>query len=458
MSKLNRHWTVLLLLAALCWSINGTAQLTESFTATGELFLDLQGAPETPQRTDNPPSGTGFRWGAYATPSSGSQKIKLFDVSGTRVLHFASQQRAPANYAYTIFDEAGGNAPTHTVDLSSANAEVVIDVYNVPTAGSVKFMVRSGFGSWFLSDTSLPITGTGTASFKVADTTWASITAKSNGGSLDALAGADEAPLDIGTAAIPDLKKVDGGGIYISEQISGGTTRFQLKGITWNGPVTVKQAETAVWPVFADFEEPDYSVGPLSKQKGWNASNNADVQKNFVASGVQAVKLAIDASAEYAPQNVPEKVVWFDVTLKPQPSADYMTLPAPEGATCVLLFHQTDGIVCLDGDGQGYGQWVETGITPQAWTRVSIRQDYNNHVWDLYIDGVEKVIGLGNAHNSTGFTRIDFQAGRYGALYFDDLYSGTTPPSELEGDARMPLAGGISIFILIAACGLALIR
>jgi hypothetical protein len=501
----------------------GHADIVEDFAVTASQIIDTQDLAETPQRTLAPPNGTGFLWGAYAKPT-GTSKIRLEPVLETTVLRFAEFVKTPGNYAYTIFANDGTNQATTSVDMSGPSAAIAIDVYNNPTSGAVRFMIRAGPGAWFLADTALSLTsGSGPYTQSLSGMTWKSVTATGAGGSLDALAGGDEANLDIGAPDTPDLSAVDGGGIYIDQEIMADTTRFRVESIAWiglvsnaapkvdvgpdrelpvwdslalaatvnddglpdppgalslvwskaDGPGAVTfgdasaanttatfatagsyvlrltaddgdqsaNAELAVtvhpigpWPLDTGFEAPEYQPGGLNAQNGWSADAGGAVQTTIVGAGDQAVELPSGAAATYGVVNNTDSVVWFEVscdavvidTGQEMPSAAGR-LPAPQGLSCALLFDPVNGIICLDGDGSGYGQWRSTGLLPGAWTTIKIRQDYQAHRWRLYADGQLVLSNLGNAWNTSNLTKLRCQSGAGGPLYLDDARAGFAP-------------------------------
>jgi len=216
--------------------------------------------------------------------------------------------------------------------------------------------------------------------------------------------------------------------------------------IGWSAPA-------GVWPVSTGFEQPEYQLGNLDAQNGWQASPGVEVQTSIVRSGTRAVRLAAGSTASYGVTDVTETVVWFQTDVNPDTDDQYLTLPAPAGSSCVLLFHATDGITCLDGDGAGYGTWQTTGIQPAGWTTVTVRQDYANHSWDLYVDAVPVLAGLGNAYYSASPSKLEYRAGGASSLCIDDFYFGSSTPAWVPTESA-PVAGTLCLAVLATICGL----
>ncbi|MBN1516691.1 hypothetical protein JXA32_09000 [Candidatus Sumerlaeota bacterium] len=165
-------------------------------------------------------------------------------------------------------------------------------------------------------------------------------------------------------------------------------------------------------------------LGDLNGQQGWLTTNTANIQIVTVLSGSQAVEIASSGQAVYATSSS-EEVVWFELQCLPTASSDYPDLPAASGATCLLFFHSTGGITCLDGNGAGSGAWSATGIAVTDWTRIAIRQDFSTNTWDLYVNGIEILSGLGNAYGTTALENMEFNAGSAGSMLLDEMHSGT---------------------------------
>ncbi len=137
-----------------------------------------------------------------------------------------------------------------------------------------------------------------------------------------------------------------------------------------------------------------YSLGDLNNQNGWKVDGgSAEVWSNQVFSGTQAAR--IGPGGQVSNQFTTAcPIVTYDSYLQAVPSA------APEipatAQLAVLYLDQSGGITGLNGDGNGGGNWVSSGvsITSGNWFRVSIRLDFTARTWSCAVNGVETFSNL----------------------------------------------------------------
>jgi hypothetical protein len=95
----------------------------------------------------------------------------------------------------------------------------------------------------------------------------------------------------------------------------------------------------------------------------------------------------------------------------------------------------------LDGDGAGGGAWKNTGfpVSPGAWIRITIRQDYASQTWDCYVNGVlnPEVEGLGFKDNISSLSGFKGAANPESASYLDLFRVSTTPPGFIYPSDRL---------------------
>lgn len=169
-------------------------------------------------------------------------------------------------------------------------------------------------------------------------------------------------------------------------------------GITASAPVALQG--NASFPFVADFEPAEgYVLGSLHGQKGWT-----------VADGPAEVKLADSFSGAQAaivqPSSGPTKL---SQTFSSNPDnpivfVDFYAKPAAEGQA--TLFRTESAIISLteasgqaelrvlDGEGES-AEWKLTGYKialdadhrAKNWLRLTIREDFRTHEWDLYVNG-----------------------------------------------------------------------
>jgi|GEM_PF-6482109 len=156
-------------------------------------------------------------------------------------------------------------------------------------------------------------------------------------------------------------------------------------------------AQTTVTPgsLITGFEPLEgYSLGDLNNQNGWKVDRgSAEVWSNQVFSGTQAARIA--PGGQVSNQFTTAcPIVTYDSYLQAAPST------APEipaiAQLAVLYLDQSGGITGLNGDGNGGGNWVSSGvsITSGNWFRVSIRLDFTARTWSCAVNGVETLSNL----------------------------------------------------------------
>jgi hypothetical protein len=128
--------------------------------------------------------------------------------------------------------------------------------------------------------------------------------------------------------------------------------------------------------------------------------------------------------------NVPTGSVFIDGYYRDTAVDIIPDVTSLEDGTSFVLFHNTQGIMALDGDGYGGGTWVSSGVQVATDTlqRITIAQDYDSKVWVLYID--EQPVGyqgqtpyhFGFRDDSIiSFCGIDIDSATTGAGFVDDF-------------------------------------
>lgn len=190
-------------------------------------------------------------------------------------------------------------------------------------------------------------------------------------------------------------------------------------------------------PYRTSFEAPVFTPGPLGAGKdGWvgeGAIQNAT--PGAVRTGSQSLQVLETGVVSRSLTSPAGKEVTIDgyyrgptVNSKPNP------LDMDLGSS-LLLFHGTDGILALDGDGSGGGEWISTGVmvSNSSFQRITIRQNYATHTWTLYIDGQQVPQGnpqtFGFKDNSINqLSGIDIETSNQGKGYLDDFSATTSVP------------------------------
>lgn len=191
--------------------------------------------------------------------------------------------------------------------------------------------------------------------------------------------------------------------------------------------------------VYATGFEPNeanpYALGNLAGQGTpglWSITQgSALVQQSTVAHGTQAVQAGdctINASLVATQQ-----VLWVDTFFLGSGLTNTPVIPTNAGSS-LLYFSATDGILALDGNGNGGGNFVQVApsFATNAFVRVSIRSDYAGKRYDVWIDGVARRTGLGFKDNSV--TQFSGARRRAGVTSFMDDFSVSTWGLDADSD------------------------
>jgi len=111
---------------------------------------------------------------------------------------------------------------------------------------------------------------------------------------------------------------------------------------------------------------------------------------------VQAGNCTIDVSLLATQQ-----VLWVDAFFLESGMTNIPVVPT-NAASSVLYFSATDGILALDGNGSGAGNFMQVVPTfpTNIFVRVTIRNDYAAKRYDVWVDGALRRAGLGFKDNS----------------------------------------------------------
>ena len=172
-----------------------------------------------------------------------------------------------------------------------------------------------------------------------------------------------------------------------------------------------------------------FVVGSLNTQQGWMSFpvDSMSVQSSMTHSGTQAVSgqglfaLSSHGLASTASVVTAEAWIYWNATQSAPPTN------LPSGTTTMVSFNSTQGVVAFNGDGQGGGSWITASNTllVSQWVDLKVEQNYTNRTWRLWVNGVEKLSGLGFKDNTTARLRaVNLQDGTAGPLFVDDLKVG----------------------------------
>jgi|GEM_PF-6289469 len=93
-------------------------------------------------------------------------------------------------------------------------------------------------------------------------------------------------------------------------------------------------------------------------------------------------------------------------------------------ASAIVSYDPVQGIMAFNGNGSGGGTWTvaaNTLLTGQ-WVTLKVEQNFATKTWKLFVNGVEKLNGLGFKDNAVSqITGIHARSGVGESLYCDDV-------------------------------------
>lgn len=215
----------------------------------------------------------------------------------------------------------------------------------------------------------------------------------------------------------------DGDGVRDGEEIAWGSDPLLAEG-------------DGRWAFRETFERPEVNVGRLDGQHGWRVGPDATatVQTRFACSGRAGLVLSGEASDGRTPLLAEHDVrdaggvVWVDAHV----IASGSFRPDFSNATCSAGcgFTRDGRAVMIDGPSCRISS--RPCVTCGEWVRVTVRLDYPNGTWDLYLDG--RLVQGGLAMRSAGgaFRGIGMQG--TGEVTMDDVTVSGRRPHGLSAD------------------------
>lgn len=189
------------------------------------------------------------------------------------------------------------------------------------------------------------------------------------------------------------------------------------------------QGEEAI-PYTTGFEQSEgFSVAALP-QNGWTASSGSGlIQSATVNADFLALQIDADSAVDKTFDGTSMNEIWIDGWFRTEPGGAASD-PANLGSASSLIIYTAAGVQCLDGDGSGSGEWVNTRFdVPNDWFRVTIHQYYTAQSWDCYINETLVASNLGFKNNSiTALSGFQSTAAQENNSYLDSFSISSNPP------------------------------
>lgn len=188
-------------------------------------------------------------------------------------------------------------------------------------------------------------------------------------------------------------------------------------------------------PYSTGFESPTFSLGALP-QDGWTAVTGSPViQNSVVFQGSQALQVPAGSATEKLFTSTAGSVIWLDGRTRVTPDTGAPDPTLLRTGSTFVFFDSVQGILCLNGNGNGGGSWSATGVNPAAgtWVRISLQINFTAKTYNAYVDGVLRLSNLGFRNNTidklNGFS-VDHQQSA-GGSYLDAFSASTAAPDFL---------------------------
>jgi len=200
-------------------------------------------------------------------------------------------------------------------------------------------------------------------------------------------------------------------------------------------------------PYRTDFEDSAFTVGDLGAgQDGWSATagSGAIQTPDNVRSGTQSLEVNPASVVSRNLDGFGSDRVYIDGYYRGPTVSETPDPTTLADGSSLVLFHSTNGIMALDGNGTGGGIWVPANpivpVATQGLQRMTVCQNYTTQAWDLYVDKVLIFAGLGFKNDSIDkLNGIDIETSDSGSGFLDDFSATTAIPEFFSSGMNISL-------------------
>ena len=195
------------------------------------------------------------------------------------------------------------------------------------------------------------------------------------------------------------------------------------------------------WRFHEPFEEPEVVLGELSGQHGWRVGESAAaiVQTRTAYAGRAALRLSSSACSDDEHAEImlersvtnADRVVWVEFRQQVAPAH----IPTDTNGVWTAAAFFTESGHPAFYDGGVFRENAELSVMTGTWVRVTVRLDYPNRTWDLYVDGILAGKDLGMHPSATSFSGVGVAGD--GETTFDDISISETRPYGLSSDGDL---------------------
>ncbi|WED66572.1 fibronectin type III domain-containing protein [Synoicihabitans lomoniglobus] len=253
--------------------------------------------------------------------------------------------------------------------------------------------------------------------------------------------------------SLPPGLNLNTSGVISGTPTQSGTYTFTLgatnSGGTQTQSFTLTVNGSSVLPEVVDFEA--FSTGDLSNQGNWAVPQGA---ANVTAGAKLTGNLGLELSGGSSPGQATlgltglsgEDVVFVDIFLRPNVQIAEGSSAQVDLGIARIGFGRSAAdaeVRAWAGDGSGGGNWLATGVLrpidgsggTYAWARLTVRLDFENKVWDLYVDSQPSIGDIGFVDDQqSSLSLLKLRGGAGGTSWVDDLYFNTANPVFVDAD------------------------
>jgi len=237
--------------------------------------IDQRGTRNEVIRRTNGADPTNFAWGGYDadTGDTGASAVMFYmncayDATSPdpeySTLCFVDFAHTVGSYAYTVFDNDGGdannNVPSAVLDMSGPGAKVIISSVQHADTG-VAILLRTGPSLWYQSSSKILAQSPGEWRYApvIVDVEYAldgeSAVAwylLSGTYDMNQVDDSGEMPLTLGAEATPNFENVSGVGVIITSTVgtSTGFSGLHVTNLRLEGPAYEKPASARTWMLY----------------------------------------------------------------------------------------------------------------------------------------------------------------------------------------------------------------
>ena len=206
-----------------------------------------------------------------------------------------------------------------------------------------------------------------------------------------------------------------------------------------SSPTNSDAQSAASLPFIENFESFSVTNGDINGQNGWIASqtNWAMVQSSSRFEGSQALQLCPTTNANTA---IVHKFKGANATVT---WTDYRTIPVRHSSSARPILQSSSSAAFYIGS-DGYPvvangtNWLSLTNSPiistTNWSRFTVKQDFSNQIWSLYVNGAPVATNIALVRKLTSLVSMRMNSAVYSNAYLDAISIDTSAPDDIDND------------------------